>query len=57
MRALQLVAVVALHQRWRADRQVSPTLALAGFGYFSLGNAHALLLGTRRMQTERDAAV
>jgi hypothetical protein len=38
--ALELVAVVALHEGWRADREMSATLALPGLGYLSLGNAH-----------------
>src|SRR5437588_3775307 len=39
--ALQLVAMVALDQRWRGDGQVRAALALACFRYLSLGDAHA----------------
>jgi hypothetical protein len=41
MRALQLVAVIALHERRRADGEVRATLALARLRDSSLGNAHA----------------
>jgi hypothetical protein len=41
MGAMQLVAVRALDEWRRADRQVSAPLALAGLGYLALGNAHA----------------
>src|SRR5438128_6068346 len=39
--ALQLVAMVTLDQRRRADGQVRAALALAGLGNLSLGDAHA----------------
>jgi hypothetical protein len=35
------VAVLALDQRWCADREVRAALALARLRNFSLGNAHA----------------
>jgi hypothetical protein len=41
MGALQLVAVIALHERRRREREVRAALALASLGYLSLGNAHA----------------
>jgi hypothetical protein len=41
MRALQLVAVVALHERWRADREMRAALTLTRLGNLSLGDAHA----------------
>ncbi len=44
VRALQLVTVLALHERRRADGKMRAALTLARLGYFSLGNAHAELL-------------
>jgi hypothetical protein len=41
MRALELVAVIALDERRGADREMRATLTLARLGYFSLGDAHA----------------
>jgi hypothetical protein len=38
---VQFMAVRALDERRRADRQVRATFALACFRYLSLGNAHA----------------
>jgi hypothetical protein len=53
MCALQLVAVVALDQRRRADGEVRATLTLAGLGYLSLGNAHAELLPNTKNGTPK----
>jgi hypothetical protein len=41
MRALELVTVLALDQRRRADGQMRTPLALARLRYLSLGDAHA----------------
>ena len=41
VRTLQLVAVLALDERRRADREVRSTLTLARLGNLTLGNAHA----------------
>ena len=41
---LQLVTVIALDERRRADGEMRATLTLARLGYLSLGNAHAELL-------------
>src|SRR6185295_2721117 len=44
VRQLQLVAMRALHQGWRADRQMGASLTLARLRDLSLGDAHARLL-------------
>ena len=41
VRAVKLVTVLALDERWRADREMRAALALASLGNLSLGNAHA----------------
>jgi hypothetical protein len=41
MRAMELVTVLALDERRRADGEVRAALTLASLGYLSLGNAHA----------------
>jgi hypothetical protein len=41
MRALELVAVIALDERRGADREMRATLTLARLGNLSLGDAHA----------------
>jgi len=41
VRAMQLVTMLALDQRRRADGEVRAAFALARLGYLSLGDAHA----------------
>jgi hypothetical protein len=41
MRALELMAVIALHERRGADGEMGAPFALARLGNLSLGNAHA----------------